>query len=809
MSARSIRRNAERAGRRRARRVAAATGAALGAGALLAPATQAANLEVNSLADGPADACDATCTLRDAVAAANASAEADAITFASALSGTIRLAAPADGGGAVQVNPADALSITDDGPAEITISGDVNADGALDNGDTRIFDINATAPVTISGLRLTGGSGGAIGGGAILVGNNAADLTIDDSELTGNGQASPGGAILINAGDVEINDSVLSGNVSAIDGGGGGGGAISINADNALTISDSELSDNYALSGGAIAAFGDQVKYGPGSYGPSLVPEVTIEGSTLADNGSDGVGGALHASAAKVELVESDLTGNVARVNGGAINSAKYTSLDLEGTTITGNEAGGTGGAVAFNGQAGKYDDLDPATTISDSTIADNAAISDGGGLSVYGLGVDDSLLVESSTLSGNESEARGGAMKIVGVPGLPPPPTGPVDIVDSTISGNAAAKGGGAMLGEPGVALSPNDSVDFSNSTIAGNDARDAGGGGGLYLAAYDTDPDGAVTTLELGTVNVYSSVAGDNSAGDLASAPASGGDGFIVGYSLVENPGTASYSSSPTGTNLVGDDPALLPLGDFGGPTETQAPANSSPVIDAGANPLTLASDQRGEPRTTDLPPANPNDGTDMGAVELQAIAAPNTRIDSGPDGRFVVRSSTVTFRFSADQPGSTFECSLDGGAFEPCTSPRQLTGLSNGAHTFAVRATSDGIADPTPATATFTVDTSGPPDIKPPVTTVDKAPKRKIKTSRGKAKVKVAFSSNEPESTFQCKIDKGVFKACQSPLTAKLKAKTGKGAKHSILIRAVDAAGNVGEPAEVKVKVIRKQA
>ena len=307
---------------------------------------------------------------------------------------------------------------------------------------------------------------------------------------------------------------------------------------------------------------------------------------------------------------------------------------------------------------------------------------------------------------------------------------------------------------------------------------------------------------------MNLYSTVVGDNNAGDLASATASGGDGFIVGYSLVEDPGTATYGESPAGTNLVGDDPALLPLGDFGGPTETQPPANSSPVIDVGANPLALTDDQRGEPRTTDLPPVNPNDGTDMGAVELQALQAPNTSIDSGPDGRFVVRSSTVTFRFSANQPGSTFECSLDGGAFEACTSPRQLTGLANGSHTFAVRASADGIEDPTPATATFTVDTAGPPDTKPPITTIEKAPKRKVKTAKGKAKVKVAFTSNEPDSTFQCKVDKGKFKPCGSPLTAKLKAKTGKGAKHTIQIRAVDAAGNVGEPVEVRVKVIRKK-
>ena len=63
------------------------------------------------------------------------------------------------------------------------------------------------------------------------------------------------------------------------------------------------------------------------------------------------------------------------------------------------------------------------------------------------------------------------------------------------------------------------------------------------------------------------------------------------------------------------------------------------------------------------------------------------PDTFIDSGPSGS--VTDTSATFSFSADEP-STFQCSLDGGAFAPCASPvtytnliRRLAHLPGGCH------------------------------------------------------------------------------------------------------------------------------
>ncbi len=99
---------------------------------------------------------------------------------------------------------------------------------------------------------------------------------------------------------------------------------------------------------------------------------------------------------------------------------------------------------------------------------------------------------------------------------------------------------------------------------------------------------------------------------------------------------------------------------------------------------------------------------------ALRASDGVAPDTTIDSGPSG--VINTSTAAFGFSSE-PGATFECKLDAGAFEACTSPRTYGGLPDGAHTFSVRAKdAAGNVDPSEATRGFTIDTR-PPTTPPP--------------------------------------------------------------------------------------------
>jgi hypothetical protein len=68
---------------------------------------------------------------------------------------------------------------------------------------------------------------------------------------------------------------------------------------------------------------------------------------------------------------------------------------------------------------------------------------------------------------------------------------------------------------------------------------------------------------------------------------------------------------------------------------------------------------------------------------------------------------------------------------------------------------------------------------------------------------SKVKFKFSSSEPGSSFECKLDKKKYKPCKSPK----KYKRLKRGKHKFKVRATDAAGNTDpSPAKDKFKVVR---
>jgi hypothetical protein len=82
-----------------------------------------------------------------------------------------------------------------------------------------------------------------------------------------------------------------------------------------------------------------------------------------------------------------------------------------------------------------------------------------------------------------------------------------------------------------------------------------------------------------------------------------------------------------------------------------------------------------------------------------------APQTTLKRKPARR--TQDRTPTFRFTADEASSTFQCKLDAKPFRGCRSPFTTARLSLGAHTFKVRARDrSGALDPSPAGYAFKV-------------------------------------------------------------------------------------------------------
>jgi CSLREA domain-containing protein len=158
------------------------------------------------------------------------------------------------------------------------------------------------------------------------------------------------------------------------------------------------------------------------------------------------------------------------------------------------------------------------------------------------------------------------------------------------------------------------------------------------------------------------------------------------------------------------------------------------------------------------------------------------PETTIDSGPAAS--TSDTSATFAFSADEPGSTFECALDGAAFAACTTPAEHSGLVLGNHTFEVRAIDvAGNIDATPASYTWTI--VPPPDTTAPETTIGSGPA----ATTTNTSASFTFSSSEAGSTFECSRDGAPFTTCSSP-----QAYTGLTVgSHTFQVRATDAAGN----------------
>ncbi|OJU84461.1 MAG: hypothetical protein BGO11_09865 [Solirubrobacterales bacterium 70-9] len=323
-------------------------------------------------------------------------------------------------------------------------------------------------------------------------------------------------------------------------------------------------------------------------------------------------------------------------------------AVTLAGMTIRGGDSEGPGGDIENT--------LGPvaALTVSGCRVIYGYAAEDGGGID----SVNQPLTVRASAIEENETGESGGGIWAGG--------NQPIRIEDSTIAGNISTYGGAGLFGgsEAGT------STVISDSTVSGNHALLAGGGanlsiyGGATLAISNSTFvgnrtgtwGGAIALASIGPATIEGTTivgneaeANSNAAGGLEGfgpAPVQLIDTIVAGnksphttspdiggawnsaFSLIGDPTGATIAETVPGSDLIGVDPQLGPLGANGGPTATMAPSPGSPVVNKGGG--TLGTDQRGDPRPVVFPgvalSAAPGaNGADIGAVELQAPPPP----------------------------------------------------------------------------------------------------------------------------------------------------------------------------------------
>ena len=295
-------------------------------------------------------------SLRQAVAAANVSMDADTIQFAPSLAGqTINLTTVGD----LSIGPS-ALMVT----SPVDIIGDGETIARSGGANFRLFAVNRSGNLSLLGLTLSGGlalggagsdgGGGAAGfGGAVfnqgtlllisttVVGNQAIGGSLIDNGGGGggglDGQSILGNGGFPNGGPAFGGGGGIAGEPNGAPGGfGGGGGSGYVGG-----------SGGFGGGGGNGSIAGGAGGFGAGDGGNLL--SIGAPGESLGQAGS-GFGGAVFNQGGTVVISNSTITGNLAR--GG------------DAVAVVGKSGGGFGGAI-FN--------LDGALSLINDTIANDA----------------------------------------------------------------------------------------------------------------------------------------------------------------------------------------------------------------------------------------------------------------------------------------------------------------------------------------------------------------------------------------------------------------------------------------------------
>lgn len=254
----------------------------------------------------------------------------------------------------------------------------------------------------------------------------------------------------------------------------------------------------------------------------------------------------------------------------------------------------------------------------------------------------------------------------------------------------------------------------------IAGlSDAYSVAPGGHLEVPFTGADQDGADTvTLSASGLPAWASL--QTTPGNPASAklvldpPANVAAGSFFGVNLdavddsTDVPLTASANVriavsaiTPAAPRITSAPAAVARVATFefagDGPFECRVDANPWAAC---ASPFTVSGVADGT-HTFEVRQGGSDAAAASFALDTLTPAAP--KVLAGPSG--VTDSRKAKFEF-AGEPGGTFECRLDSGAWAPCTSPKAYAGLDRGKHVFQVRQTDAAGNVGAVATESFTV-------------------------------------------------------------------------------------------------------
>lgn len=483
-------------------------------------------------------------------------------------------------------------------------------------------------------------------------------------QVQGGGPTEAVGRILNLQGgsDIEVNRIWLRHGNSGTDNGGG----IALSGSK-LTLIDSLLSDNRGGAGGGIHLINQS--------------ELIVDNSEIQGNYADNDGGAIRAVGGSTIDIRngSRILENEAGTHGGGIAVYSTTSLLIHGgSQVSGNRAEISGGGITsgnpqgFNG--GQVTLLD--ASISDN-IVDGFGSRQGGGILIrngevemqgtriennfaegWGGGIAHSLgslTMREVTVVGNESAANAGGVTI----GL----GSTVSIGNSTIMNNRAT--GPSGVGG-GIRLGGDSEVVIFNSTITGNTSW-AGAGLEVFLS------DGSLDLL-------HATITNNEATGSSAAVRFNQQEGVTVnvGNTLIadqrgqtldcdgEAPSIGNNLSSDdscgfsNGTDIENGNAGLLPLFDNGGPTLTHALRPESDAV--GTANITTCTDAPvfGEDQRYENRPQNTF--CDIGAYELGTLAL-QFAVTSLPQAAW---NEAYTFQFQAagGEPPYTWSLTSIGG-------------------------------------------------------------------------------------------------------------------------------------------------